>query len=69
MPGDAEDEKRKLEGELLAVQIDKARVDIEKLRAEIRLMERWEPVKAIAAILAAMAAAVAAIVGLSHLIH
>lgn len=66
---DAGNEKLRLEIELMTVQIDKGRVDIEKLQAEIRHMERWEPVKAIAAVIAAMAAGIAAIVGLAHLIR
>lgn len=62
-------QKLELEIELMTVQIDKGRVEIEKLRAEIRLMERWEPWKALAAMALGVAALSGAIIGLSHLIH
>jgi hypothetical protein len=53
----------------MQVQIDKGRVDIEKLRAEIRHMERWEPWKALAAILTGVAAMSGVIIGVAHLIR
>jgi hypothetical protein len=65
-----ETRKLELEIELMTVQIDRGRVDIEKmqtemekLRAEIRLMERWEPWKALAALALGVAALSGAIVG------
>jgi hypothetical protein len=49
--------------------IDKDRVDIEQLRAEIRHMERWGLVKALAAILTAVAAMCAVILAVAHFIR
>jgi hypothetical protein len=60
-----EDVERQLRIELMTVQIDKARVDIEKLRAEMR----WEPWKALASLLTAVAAMSAVILAVAHFIR
>jgi hypothetical protein len=59
------DEERALRIELMAVQIDKGRLDIDRVRQEMR----WEPWKALAGIVAACAAIVGIILGLAHLVH
>jgi hypothetical protein len=51
--------------ELMTVQIDKTRLDMQRVRQEMR----WEPYKALAAILAGVAAVSGIIVGVAHLIH
>lgn len=59
-------EKQELEIELMKVQIDKTRLDIEKIQREMR----WEPWKALAtmltSILLATAAMTTAVVALAH---
>ena len=50
---------------LMKMQIDHERLDIERIRQQMR----WEPWKALAAMAAAVAAMTAAILGLSHFIH
>jgi hypothetical protein len=65
--------------ELMSTQIDKNRVDIERVRQEIdknrldiaRILQemRWEPYKAIAAIVIASAAFAGIILGVAHIIH
>ena len=59
------DEKPRLEMELLMVQIDKGRLDIDRVRQEMR----WEPYKAIATIVVAAAAVAGIILGVAHIIH
>jgi hypothetical protein len=60
-----DDEKRELEIELMALQVDKTRLDIDRVRQEMR----WEPWKALAGIIAGVAAVAAIIIALSHYIH
>jgi hypothetical protein len=69
MTEELDDVERQLRIELMTVQIDKGRVDIEKLRAEIRHMERWEPWKALAAILTGVAAMAGVMLAVAHFIH
>ena len=59
------DEDKRLRSELMKMQIDHERLDIERIRQQMR----WEPWKALAAMAAAVAAMTAAILGLSHFIH
>lgn len=49
----------------METQIDKNRLDLVRLRQEMR----WEPWKALAAIIAASAAMVGVILALAHVIH
>ncbi len=49
----------------MALQVDKTRLDIDRVRQEMR----WEPYKAFAAIIAGVAAVAGIIVALSHYIH
>jgi hypothetical protein len=60
-----DDERQELKDQLLMVQIDRTRLDIDRVRQEMR----WEPWKALAGILAACAAMVGVILALSHVIH
>ncbi len=61
----ADDEERELRIELMKTQIDEGRLNIDKLRQEMK----WEPWKALAAIIAASAAMVGVILALSHVIR
>lgn len=61
----SDDEERQLRIELMETQIDKNRLDLVRLRQEMR----WEPWKALAAIIAASAAMVGVILALAHVIH
>lgn len=65
---DLDEQEHQLRLELMTTEIDKNRVDIEKMRAEIRQLERWEPWKALAAIIGAGVAAAGLILGVAHLI-
>lgn len=56
--------KYEREMELMAVQIDKGRLDIERVRQEMK----WEGAKALAAITAGVAAVAGIILGLAHLL-
>jgi hypothetical protein len=58
------DEERQLRIELMATQIDKNRLDIDRVRQEMR----WEPWKALAGILVAVAAMAGVILGVAHLL-
>ena len=60
-----ESEERQLRIDLMKVQIDSGRVNIEKMRQEMR----WEPWKALATIIAAITAVAALILGVAHLLH
>lgn len=62
---DEEDEERQLRIELMQTQIDHNRLNMARLRQEMRL----EPYKAIAAFLAAAAAFGGIIVALAHWTH
>jgi hypothetical protein len=62
---DYETRKHELELELMSAQIDKTRVDIEKMRMEMR----WEPWKALAAMAIGVAAVSSAILAVGHFIH
>jgi hypothetical protein len=57
--------ERELRITLMGVQIDKTRLDIDRVHQELR----WEPYKAIAVILAGIAAVSGIILGLAHIIH
>jgi hypothetical protein len=59
------DEERELRIELMKTQIDKGRLDIDRVRQEMR----WEPWKALATLIAAVAATSGVIVGVAHLIQ
>lgn len=59
------DREQELRVELMSTQIDKNRLDIERIRQEMK----WEPWKALATIVAATAAIAGVIVGVAHLIH
>lgn len=61
----SEDEEQQLRIELMQTQIDKNRLDLVRLRQEMR----WEPWKALAAIIGASAAMVGVILALAHIIH
>jgi hypothetical protein len=60
-----DDEEQQLRIELMKAQIDKSRLDIDRIRQEMR----WEPWKALAGITAAVAAMAGIILGVSHLIR
>lgn len=49
----------------MTVQIDKTRLDMQRVQQELR----WEPWKALAGIAAAVAAMAGIILGVAHLIH
>ena len=57
--------ERQLRIELMQSQIDHNRVNLERLRQEMR----WEPWKALAGILAGVAAMAAVILAVAHWIH
>jgi hypothetical protein len=63
--GADDDEERRLRIELMQTQIDNNRVNIERLRQEMR----WEPYKALAAIIGGAAAIGGIIVALAHWTH
>jgi hypothetical protein len=65
MLADDDDEERQLRIALMQSQIDKARLDIERVRQEMR----GEPWKALAGILVGVAAIAGIILGVAHLIH
>ena len=58
-------DEQQLRIELMQTQIDKNRLDLVRLRQEMR----WEPWKALAAIIGASAAMVGVILALAHVIH
>lgn len=62
---EADAEEQELRIELMKTQIDHNRINMARLRQEMR----WEPYKAIAAFLAAAAAAGGIIVALAHWTH
>jgi hypothetical protein len=62
---EAADAERELRIDLMKTQIDQGRVNIDKMRQEMR----WEPYKALAAIVAAAAAISGIILGVAHLLH
>lgn len=60
-----DDEERELRIELMQTQIDNNRLNMQRLRQEMR----WEPWKALAGIIAGVAAMAAIILGVAHLLH
>lgn len=60
-----DDEERQLRIDLMKTQIDKNRLDLDRVRQEMR----WEPWKALAGIIVAVAAMAGIILGVAHVIH
>ena len=58
-------DKLALEIQLMALQIDKTRLDIDRVRQELK----YEPYKAFAAIVAGVAAMAGIILAVAHIIH
>jgi Ni,Fe-hydrogenase III small subunit len=58
-------DKLALEIELMTLQIDKTKYDIDRVRQEMK----WEPYKAVAVIVAGVAAMAGIILGVAHIIH
>ena len=65
MASDTDKREQLIRMESMQVQIDHQRIDIERIRQEMR----WQVPKAIAAIVVAAAAMLGAIIGLSHFIR
>lgn len=60
-----DDEMRQLRIELMKTQIDSNRLNMQRLRQEMR----WEPWKALAGLAVAVAAMAGIILGVAHVIH
>lgn len=60
-----DNEERELRIELMETQIDKNRLDLDRIRQQMK----WEPWKALAAIIAAAAAMLGVAAGLAHFIR
>jgi hypothetical protein len=58
-------DKLALEIELMTLQIDKTKYDIDRVRQEMK----WEPYKALAVIIGGIAAMSGIILAVSHIIH
>ena len=60
-----DDERQDLKDQLLMAQLDKTRLDIDRVRQEMR----WEPWKAAAGIAAGVVAVAGIILAVAHVIH
>jgi hypothetical protein len=60
-----DDERQELKDELLMAELDKTRLDLVRLRQEMK----WEPYKAVAAVIGAGVACMGIILAVAHVIH